>query len=92
LRTIDGNGRHAQLRIRQMRSAVRVLLICPDCGHENSEFADPLRGTRAYACNGEDCGYIFELSDSRRTGGTGFAEACKQFYSAFYAMRGEGVR
>ena len=48
--------------------------------------------TRAYACNGEDCGYIFELSDSRRSSGTGFAEACKRFYSAFYAMRGEGVR
>jgi len=78
--------------IRQMRSVVRVLLICLDCGHDNSEFADPLRGTRAYACNGEDCGYIFELSDSRRSSGTGFAEACKRFYSAFYAMRGEGVR
>jgi rubredoxin len=78
--------------IRQMKPAARILLICPDCGHENAEFADPLRGMRAYACNGEDCDYIFELAGPRQQGGTGFAEAWKRLYSAVYAICGHGAR
>ncbi len=78
--------------IGQVQSTARILLICPDCGHENSEYVDRLRGTRSYACRGDGCYYSFNLSDPRRESGRGFAEACKRFYAAFYAMRGQGAR
>ena len=77
--------------IRQVQSAARVLLICPECGHETSEFADALRGMGAFYCTGDGCDYLFDLAD-RRDSGKGFAEACKRFYAAFYAMRGQGSR
>jgi hypothetical protein len=73
--------------IRKIRSAARILLICPDCGHENSEFAETLRGTGIFYCNGDACDYIFDLAPrQRRDFGKGFADACKRFYAAFYAM------
>jgi hypothetical protein len=78
--------------IRQVESAARILLICPNCGHENSELADALRSTRIYYCNGDDCDYIFDLAGPRRDVGKGFAEACRKFYAAFYAIRGQGAR
>ncbi len=78
--------------IPQVQSSARILLICPDCGHENSEFADVLRGTRIYACRGDGCHYSFDLAGPRREIGKGFAEACKRFYAAFYAIRGQGAR
>jgi hypothetical protein len=74
--------------IRQIRSVARILLICPDCGQENPEFADTLRGTGTYYCNGDGCDYIFDLAPGQRSDfGKGFAEACKRFYAAFYTMR-----
>lgn len=82
----------AGFNFRQIQSAARIVLICPDCGHENSEFADVLRGTRFYACRGDGCCYSFDLADPRREIGRGFAEACRRFYAAFYAMRGHGAR
>ena len=78
--------------IRQIRSAARILLICPDCGQENSEFADKLRGMNSYACAADGCDYLFDLAVPRKDFGKGFAEACKRFYAAFYTMRGQGVR
>ena len=71
---------------RQMHAAARVLLICPDCGQESAEFADKLRTVSMFYCNGDDCDYIFDLAGPRRSV-RGFAEACKRFYAAFYALR-----
>jgi hypothetical protein len=77
---------------RQIHATARILLICPDCGRENAEYADTLRGTSSYYCDGDGCDYIFDLAGPRRGVGRGFAEACKRFYAAFYAMRGERMR
>jgi hypothetical protein len=77
----------------QIRSATRIMLICPDCGHENAEFADTLRGSGTYFCEGDDCDYIFDLVPGRSADfGKGFVEACKRFYAAFYAVRGQRAR
>ncbi len=79
--------------IGQIRAAARILLICPDCGEENSELADKLRTMRTFYCKGEGCDYIFDLAPGRRTDfGKAFAEACKRFYAAFYSLRGQRVR
>jgi len=78
--------------LRQIQPTARILLICPDCGQENSEYADMLAGVTAYYCKGDGCNYIFELAGPRHGIGKGFAEACKRFYAAFYAMRGQGAR
>jgi hypothetical protein len=78
--------------IRQIRTAARILLICPDCGEENSELADRLRGKNIYACAGDGCDYLFDLAGPRRDTGRGFLDACKRFYAAFYAIRGQGAR
>jgi hypothetical protein len=78
--------------IRQVQPAARVLLICPDCGHETSELADALRGMGAFYCTGDDCDYLFDLVGPRKTGGKAFTDACKRFYAAFYAMRGQSSR
>jgi hypothetical protein len=68
-------------------------MICPNCGQENSEFAETLRGMRFYACSGEGCDYSFDLAGSgKRVAGSSLTEACKKFYAAFYAMRGQGAR
>jgi hypothetical protein len=74
-------------------AAARILLICPDCGHENSEFADTLRGMSMFYCSGEECDFIFDLAPARRVDfGKGFAEACRRFYAAFYAVGGQKAR
>lgn len=74
-------------------TTARILLICPDCGHENSEFADTLRGMRMFYCSSEDCDYIFDLAPGRRSDfGKGFLDACKRFYAAFYAVSGAKTR
>ncbi len=74
--------------IRQIRTAARILLICPDCGQKNSELADKLRATGMFYCRGDGCDYIFDLVPGRRTDfGKAFAEACRRFYAAFYNMR-----
>ncbi len=79
--------------IRQIRAAARILLICPDCGQENSELADRLRAMSTFYCTGEGCDYIFDLAPGRRTDfGKAFTEACKRFYAAFYTMRGQRIR
>jgi hypothetical protein len=69
-------------------TTARILLICPDCGCENAEFASTLRGMGTFYCSGEDCEFIFDLAPHRRIDfGTGFVDACKRFYAAFYAVR-----
>ncbi len=79
--------------IRKIQSTARILLICPDCGEENSEFADTLRGMSTYYCNGEGCDYIFDLAPGRRmVFGQGFVEACKRFYAAVATLGGQRVR
>jgi len=76
-----------------MQSAARILLICPDCGEENSEYADVLHGLGTYYCRGDTCDYIFDLDGGqRRDFGKSFVAACRRFYAAFYAMRGQGAR
>jgi hypothetical protein len=81
-----------EVNFRQVRSAARIVLICPDCGHENSEFADVLRGTRFYACRGDGCYYSFDLASSRQDIGKSVADACKKFYAAFDTIRGQAAR
>ena len=74
-------------------TTARILLICPDCGHENSEFADTLRGMGTFYCSGEECDYLFDLAQNRRADfGKGFVDACRRFYAAFYAVRGQKAR
>lgn len=84
----DGRLAMRNFGIQKIQSAAaRILLICPDCGQENSEYAATLRGMRSFYCGGEDCDYIFDLAPGRRTDfGKGFADACKRFYAAFYAV------
>jgi len=87
-------GRNAMRNygITHIGSSARIVMICPLCGQENSEFAETLRGMRFYACSGEDCGYSFDLTGRGKRVGASLAEACRKFYAAFYAMRGQGAR
>jgi hypothetical protein len=79
--------------IRQVQTTARILLICPECGQENSEFAEALRRISTFYCSGEDCDYIFDLAPGRRSDvGRGFVDACRRFYAAFYTVRGERAR
>lgn len=79
--------------IQDVQSRARILLICPDCGHENTELADVLRsGTGTYYCRGDDCDYIFDLMPGRRDYGKSFIEACKRFYGVLHAPRRLGAR
>ncbi len=74
--------------IRQVRAAARILLICPDCGHENAEYAQTLRGAGTFYCVGDGCDYIFDLAPGQRQDfGKSFAELCRKFYAAFYLTR-----
>lgn len=78
---------------RHVQSTACILLICPDCGHENAEYADVLRGANVYYCRGEACDYFFDLAPGQRADfGKGFIDACKRFYAAFYAVRGQSAR
>jgi len=78
--------------ITQIRSTARIVMICPNCGQENSEFAETLRGLRFYACSGEGCDYSFDIAGPGKRAASSLTEACKKFYAAFYAMRGQGAR
>jgi hypothetical protein len=78
--------------LRQIQMTARILLICPDCGHENAEFADTLRGIGSYSCRGDGCDYSFDLAGPRKDFGRGFTEACKRFYAAFYTIRRSSSR
>jgi hypothetical protein len=78
--------------ITQMGSTARIVMICPDCGQENSEFAEAFRGMRFYPCSGDGCSYSFDLAGPGKRAGSGLAEACRKFYAAFYAVRGQGAR
>jgi hypothetical protein len=78
--------------LRQIQMTARILLICPDCGHENAEFADTLRGSSSYSCRGDGCDYSFDLAGPRKDFGRGFTEACKRFYAAFYTIRRSSSR
>jgi rubredoxin len=74
--------------IRQVRAVARILLVCPDCGHENAEYAKTLRGTGTFYCAGDGCDYIFDLAPGERRGiGGSFSELCKRLYAAFYKVR-----
>jgi len=78
--------------IRRTLSAARILLICPDCAHENAESAEKLRGMSTYYCNGDGCDYIFDLAGPRRDIGGGIAQAWRTICAGFYAMRRQGFR
>jgi len=67
-------------------------MICPNCGQENSEFAETLHGMRFYRCSGDGCDYSFDLAGPGKRAANALAEACKKFYAAFYAMRGQRAR
>lgn len=73
------------IHIRQLVAVARsrVLLICPDCGQEHTEFADKLRGSRFYACTGDGCDYRFDLLEGPRSSMLqGLAAAWRRFYAA----------
>ena len=88
----DGATAMRNYGITQIQSTARIVMICPYCGQENSEFAETLRGMRFYACAGEGCDYSFDLAGRGKRAANSLAEACKKFYAAFYAMRGQGAR
>jgi hypothetical protein len=92
-RANDGATAMRNYGISQMRSSARIVMICPNCGQENSEFAETLRGMRFYACSGEGCDYDFDLAGrGMKRAANSLTEACKRFYAAFYAVRGQGAR
>jgi hypothetical protein len=77
-------GEVANIRQVPMAARTRILLICPDCGEENVEYADRLRGMSFYACAGEECAYRFDLLNGERKNLLrGFVEALRRFYAAF---------
>lgn len=69
--------------IRQAQATARIVLICPDCGHENAEYAQMLRGKSTFYCAGDGCDYIFDLG-RRQDFGASFADLWKRFYAALY--------
>ena len=73
--------------IRHAHASARILLICPNCGHENAEYAQVLRGKSTFYCTGDGCDYIFELAPGR---GTSFAELCKRLYATLYLTGSHG--
>ena len=73
--------------IRQAHAAARILLIGPECGHENTEYAQMLQGKSTFYCTGDGCDYIFELDPNR---GTRFAELCRHLYATLYSTGSHG--
>jgi hypothetical protein len=71
--------------IQRTRATARILLICPDCAHENTEYAQTLQGKATFYCAGDACDYIFDLG-RRPDFSSGFAELCKRFYAALYLV------
>ena len=47
---------------------------------------------RFYACTGDGCDYSFDVAGPGKRVGSSLAAACKKFYAAFYAVRGQGAR
>jgi hypothetical protein len=86
LPTLSGALAMRNFGLRQIETGARILLICPDCGQENAQFADRLRAASTVYCDGDGCDYIFSLGGPRRTIGS-VAEACRRFYASFYAVR-----
>jgi hypothetical protein len=70
--------------IRQLVSVARsrILLICPDCGQEHTEFADRLRGVRFFSCIGDGCDYRFDLIAGPRNG---FVQRLAHIWRRFFA-------
>ena len=66
-------------------ATARILLICPDCGHENAEYAQMLQSKPIFYCSGDGCDYIFEIG-RREDFGMGFAELCRRFYAALHLV------
>ncbi len=66
-------------------ATARILLICPDCGHENAEYAQMLQSKSLFYCSGDGCDYIFEFG-RRDDFGIGFAELCRRFYAALHPV------
>jgi transposase-like protein len=77
--------------ILRTQAPARILLICPDCGHENSEVADRLRGKSDFSCRGDGCDYSFDFTAARRDAGKGFTQLLRRFYAAFYPLGGQGA-
>jgi transposase-like protein len=77
--------------ILRTQAPARILLICPDCGHENSEVADRLRGKSDFSCRGDGCDYSFDFTAARRDAGKGFTQLLRRFYAAFYPLGGRGA-
>ncbi len=74
--------------IRQIQSAARILLICPDCGAGKFRICRHAAGTRAPIIAAATAATTFSIwRGPRRDFGKSFADACKRFYAAFYAMR-----
>jgi hypothetical protein len=71
--------------IGRAQAATRILLICPDCGHENAEYAQMLQSKSTFYCSGDGCDYIFDLG-RRGDFGTGFVELCRRFYAALHLV------
>jgi hypothetical protein len=72
--------------IRQLVSVARsrILLICPDCGQEHTEFADRLRGVRFFSCIGDGCDYRFDLiAGPRNSFFQRLAHAWRKLFAAF---------
>jgi hypothetical protein len=75
--------------ILRIQAPARIMLICPDCGHENSEVADRLRNKSYFSCRGDGCDYRFDFTAARGDAGQGFAQLLRRFYAAFYPLGGE---
>lgn len=76
--------------ILRLRTPARILMICPECGHENSEIAGRLRTMNGFSCRGDGCDYRFDFAAAR--GQTGFGRRLQRFYAAFYPLRGQSAR
>jgi hypothetical protein len=61
---------------------VRILMICPRCGHENLEAAPNLHTGVSYLCGGDGCDYRFDLAGgSRKRLGEGLSAMWRRFYA-----------
>jgi hypothetical protein len=66
-------------------ATARILLICPDCGHENAEYAQMLQNKSIFYCSGDGCDYIFEIG-RREDFGMDFGELCRPFYATLHLV------
>ncbi len=49
----------------RMAEKTAITLLCPECGHENSELVAHLRQRYKYACRGSGCSYVFTFDDDK---------------------------